>query len=255
MGEFDRREFLQKTGVATAAAGAAWAAPSVLGTSAAWAGGPSCQSKFILPFSTGTFSGKLAGTPTANSVSVTKISGPGPTPTLTALIAATSNPTPNTNNNTVTAAAAPGQTYTTKMYVLHMNSTHNTNQGYSVTFTFGAPVYQVQFQIVDIDKNTAGGQNYDDQVWLTATGSNTAFTIPTGTRGANVIGGGGTSQTDAFRGNAVSNYNDNTGSVTINYAGPIDSFTLNYRSLLGTGTGTTGVTEQFIGLRDITFCN
>lgn len=73
--DVDRRRFLQTTGVAAAATGAAWVAPSVLGTSSAFAAGSNCPQNSTLafvsgmtvtPYPTGNGNG-ISGTPANNN--------------------------------------------------------------------------------------------------------------------------------------------------------------------------------------------
>lgn len=248
----DRRAFLQRAGVAGAAAGALWVAPSVIGTSSAFAG-TSCINQFAFKFSTMT-NGATVGNGTARAMNVVSGSGSHTLTVGTPVATGTTNPT-SINN------IAAFNSYGTQRYWLSMGSNHSVGVGWDVTFTFDVDMYNVTFTITDIDRAYNGADNYVDQVWLDGkSAANNPAPFGISNRGTYVGGGNGTSQSDAFvgTGTAASSDTDTTGSVTITFGGPVKTFTFHYFALkAGNGGGgyASPVSNQYVAIGDIATCS
>lgn len=266
MGQVDRRAFMQKAGIAGVAAGAIWAAPSVLGSSTAFADG-SCIYKGSLLWSTLT---KGASEPNTSKV-VTLVdhlpgygSVTGVTVTMT-VTPSTPNPGAGSGNNGGVRATVPypgtnpgGLDGVASYYALSMNNGAQ-NRGYTVTFSFtntatNAPlnVYNLQFTIIDIDRDTTTTNNYKDAVAISPAPTSTIL-------GSNVIGGGtgtpGGTGTNPWTGKADAGIENASGDVAITYSGPISTTTITYWSDNSqTGKAGTGNDIQYVGVGDLTWC-
>ncbi len=248
MADLDRRVFLQRAGIAGAAAGAAWLAPSITGASTAFAG-TSCIS------GTGAINWADYTTNSTPPTSFTK--GPsGNQVTITRSITAVNTPNPTSENNTVRSAAY-GSGSTHKFYKMMMSNGSNwSGVGYDATFTFNKPLYTVAFSLFDMDSTLGtydpSDYNFVDVVWLTATGSNQTFSATYSP--SRTFSGDGTSTTH-WQGTSLATDAGVTGNADVTFDGPITGFTIHYRS--GNADSTSpyeDTTQQSIGLGDITFC-
>lgn len=232
----DRRDFLAKAGVGTAAAGALWAVPSVAGFDAAFAGASCARTGNVVwdDYAVGTAwtskSFAAAGSHPALTVSTT-----GP-----AVLAGT--PTPGADNGQVAAGTFGG--IAANYYILRMTA-NTTGEGYSLTFTFSTAVWNLQFTILDIDRQSSGGNGWQDVVWVdpvytTAVGPGTA---------PNTVAGAGTNA-NRWTGTGTANIPDGStnGNAALTFAGPITSVTINYLS------GNRLDVAQRIGIGNLTFC-
>jgi hypothetical protein len=230
--QLDRRGFLVKAGVGTAAAGALWVAPSVLGIDTAFAGA-SCLQTGTLDWDTFT----TGNTPPATLVSQGAV-GSYPALTLSYTLTPVGTPNAQTGNNTVTAGPEGG--INQKFYQLRMTP-GSAGQGFNLTYTFSQPVYNLKFIILDIDRS----QNaWVDIAWIT---SAAAFTF-TSNNNPSYTGNGTAATPWTATGNTAVPNTANNGNANITFAGPVTTFTISYRS------GNPNGTEQHIGIADMTWC-
>lgn len=274
MGHVDRREFLHKAGVASAAAGAVWAAPSVIGQTTAFAvgtpqptttsGGP------VEPKPCGQF--LWGGTRTSVPLSAangnnTRVSDTGVTMTVTSSLVGSPAPTIESNYRNMFVENRPysgagsisgyGNTPEAGLILVQDKSTNALASAVTsyqqVTFSFSAPVTNLTFVIYDLSGNGAVGStssnSYMDAVGFDSTPSVVSDTASSRTQGAS-RGGTGTF-TDPFHRLATTDYFIGTApqyapynvplDLKVSFAGPLSSLTMRYSSLGGNS-------EQFIKL-------
>lgn len=232
----NRRRFIQ-AGVAGTAAAATWTAPTILSLDRAVAGA-SCAL-------TGTLNWNTIGV--GNPFTSTTLAASGPYPALTISLANTTvgTPTAVTGNQLVQLTPNPYGGQASPFYKYFMNN-NAANEGYTGTFTFSSPVWNLQFTIFDIDRNLAAAPatGFQDKVYLT---SSAAFTftqpaggLPTGvgTSGNPWVGTTNTAVPD----------NSNLGNVSVTFAGPISSFSMTFLS------GNLLNRQQSVGISNLTFC-
>jgi hypothetical protein len=258
----DRRAFMHKAGVAGATAGALWVAPSVLGSSSAWAAG-SCVHTGGLAWSTTTFAG--TSTPsTSGAVTFTATLTTAGSPT-TYLVVTVTPTTPNpgvgtgsggsSNTGGVDQAvpypntpAPAGLNGVTSYYVMNMRNSA-ANRGYTVKFDFWAnaahtvsqSVYNLSFALIDIDTDSTSGNQYKDNVWLDTAG----YLAPLPSE----VTGSGTS-TSPWTGNGTAGVQDATGTVKVTYPKTQGIHELNVSYQSGNAAG--GI--QYVGIGDLTWC-
>ena len=241
--EVDRRRFLTYSGVASASAAGLWVAPSIIGTSSAFAVG-SCVTFGALTWSS------VTGGPYAPSTSSTvtftvQVPGTGGAPDIHVVVTVAPVGTPGSGSGGVDVGS-PFNGYTS-FYKLAMTNSA-VAVGYDVSFAFYSgttgttpiDVYHLAFKVIDIDRaGTGGGGGFNDQVWLTSGFS-------TVSRGSEV-GGTGIS-TDPWRGTSSAGVTDDTGTVSVDYAGPVSATTVSYRSSQFTGWA------QDIAIGNLSWC-
>ncbi len=169
--EVDRRRFLTYSGVASASAAGLWVAPSIIGTSSAFAAG-SCVTFGALTWSSVT--GGTYAPSTSSTVTFTvQVPGTGGAPDVHVVVTVTPVGTPGTGLDRRRRRGEPVQRLYTSFYKVAMKN-NAVAEGYDVSFAFYSGttgttpinVYNLAFKIIDIDKiNQTGGCN--DQVWLT----------------------------------------------------------------------------------------
>jgi hypothetical protein len=231
-GTFDRRAALKKGAIGVGAAGALWAAPSVMGFDAAFAGS-SCAQRDTLdwtPYSGLTFSSKTY--PAISSFSALTVTHPAITTVGSGVVAVAPNDAIVTQNFGGQSAA---------YYQIQMNNT-KTGVGYNATFNFSATVYNLKFTLFDIDYTAS---SWKDTVWIggTFTGfstNRTGFSTPATFSGSGTVGTPWTGTAGAA--SSVSNGNVNVVMTTCS------TFTLSFRSTTPIGT------SQRIGLGNLTWC-
>lgn len=245
MESIDRRKFLQKAGVATAATGVVWAAPSVVGSSAAFAWGSVCGPRTLdwNTFTEGsTFTSALV---TDTTVAVTQSTfrwGSG------------SNTSATGSNRQIVPSPHGG--ITGRSLQIEQNAVEDAGQ--NTTFSFRqdatatpALVKNIQFTITDID--TSNG-SWSDRVAITGA----AFTVVSKGnllygRGENTNSYSNNNATNRaagpFRSNTSNNLanSDGRGNATINIAGPVSSFTIKFWSAEQESS------NQLIKISNITF--
>jgi hypothetical protein len=258
MEQIDRRRFLQRAGLGAGAAGALWVAPSVLGYDAAFAGN-SCVVQDTLAWGTqwpggaavSTGAGGInfaatGGKPLVNlKLTVGNAAGGAPgTPDPTNLHS--SRFTPNTNAGDTNDPRELGGIANNSWLNMQF-ATGGTFRGYLLTFTFAPAVYNLRFNLYDVDQYTGGGTaNYRDSIAINATPASFTANTP-----ANISGNG--SNATPFLG--VENTNTglvtNTsmaGNIAVVVAGPITTLTITY---VGTLNSTS---NQVVGIGDMTWC-
>ncbi|MCU0309569.1 MAG: twin-arginine translocation signal domain-containing protein [Acidimicrobiales bacterium] len=245
MDAVDRRRFLVKAGATAAVAGGLWAAPEILTPSRAFAG-TSCVlrastlNNALTPPQWRTLSWPASGSYPAVALTVPPASN-----------IAIGSPSPNTGNASIRVPVLTGVGVpSVPVFYFDLNDADGTaggGEGWTTTFVFSVPVFNVEFRVWDIDRNTTSdgnGQNYRDSVSVTATG------------GATVSGtapGGGVSGTPAgpFLGDIVGNELETRSYVDFFLSGAVTSFTLVYRNAIPAGQDGT---RMIIGIGDIGFC-
>ncbi len=239
--EVDRRRFLTYSGVASASAAGLWVAPSIIGTSSAFAAG-SCVTFGALTWSS------VTGGPYAPSTSSTvtftvQVPGTGGAPDVHVVVTVTPVGTPGTGSGGVDVGS-PFNGYSS-FYKLAMKN-NALAEGYNVTFAFYSGttgttpinVYNLAYKIIDIDRIDEHDA-YNDQVWLT-----NGFSILS--QGSEVTGAG--TSTTPWSGTAIDGVSDDTGTVSIAYAGPVSATTVSYRSSQYFGK------SQDVAIGDLSWC-
>lgn len=267
----DRRKFLTYTGAAGAATGAAWIAPSVLGSTTAFATGTAahdCATPQVLHWANYTSSqipnpnmtGMVSGTVTVPA------NGSNPAIDVKVTIAPIGTPGQGSytaNNNTYTgtggidfagtpppnAATGTGNSY----YMMFMNN-NALNEGYAVTFDFydtgtttPRQVYNLRLSIQALTNARQQNQwpnpttGYDDTVWLTPGSTQTTFTSVKGS----AVDGTGTS-TSPWVGTTGSNTN---AGIALTGVAPMSTFTVNY-----TGGKNYHSVSEWIWIEDLSWC-
>jgi hypothetical protein len=253
---------MQKAGVAGAAAGALWVAPSVLGSSSAWAAG-SCVHTGGLAWSTTTFAGtSTPNTGGAVSFSATLTTAGSPTTYIVVTVTPT-NPNPgagtgsggSSNTGGVDQAvpypagqSATGLNGVASYYVMNMANTA-ASRGYTVKFDFYAnaahttvqTVYNLKFALIDIDTDSTSTNKYKDNVWLSTAGY--------GATPGSEVGGAGTLGSP-WTGNGTVGVDDGSGTVTVTYPKTQGLSTLSVMYQSGNAAG--GI--QYVGIGDLTWC-
>lgn len=135
----------------------------------------------------------------------------------------------------------------------------NPSQYTDITFTFSSPVYNLSFNLGDIDRLDNMSNSYFDRVTITGTIGATSV-LPTLTKydavtdpNFLIISGNKAyvNKANGMAGNTASNASDQKGTIKINFTGEmISSFTIHYDNLGGV-TSDPGV--QFIGLGNLSF--
>lgn len=244
--EIDRRRFLTQAGAAGAAAGAVWVAPSVLGSSTAFAAG-SCQVTHQINWTSATYpEGSLAWGGNVDSQNFT----------LTPTIFGTSQSVPYDITMTVTKVGTfdqpKAQVDTSNFgtlnntYRLWMQGTSAATFGWDVTFTWppSNPAYRLNLTLTVIDENTASGSEYRDQVYVTPEADDYGGS-------SKFIGGSGTS-VDPWHGKSgVVDAGSTSGNLGASYSQsvPLNSMTISYR-----GDSTLYGALQSIGINNLTWC-
>jgi len=126
--------------------------------------------------------------------------------------------------------------------------------GQTVTYTFSQPVYNVSFQIADIDTQyMAANSHYRDSV--TVSGA-----VATTTSGDISVSGGTATSTNTASSTNQKTYewtklNDPRGIATFTIAGPVTSFTITYtNTYVGSANSSTNDNSQQVYISPITFC-
>lgn len=238
----DRRKFLTYTGAAGAATGALWVAPSVLGSSSAFAAG-SCEETHQINW-VDYVGGAFASTGGSQSF------------TLTPTIYGTNQSTPYDITMTVTQVGVfnspQAQVDTNNFgllnntYRLWMEGTSPASFGWDITFTWPSTdqAYHLNLTLTVIDENTAS-PGYRDIVYLTPE----HFTG--GQRDPDYVAGNGKSATPWQGKNGVvtgSSINGNIG-TSDTQSGPLGSVTISYR-----GDPTLYGAMQSIGINNLSWC-
>jgi len=237
----DRRDFLAKAGVGTAAAGALWAVPSVAGFDAAFAGA-SCARTGIVDWDT-----YSVGTVWASQFFAAAGSHPALTVSTAGPAVQAGTPTAGADNGQVAAPTFGG--IAERYYILRMTC-NAAGEGFNVTFTFSTAVWNLRFSILDIDRSDQGGTTgWQDLVWVTQTGAGPAFTFTGPGTAPNTVTGLGTNG-NRWTGNGGTNIPDTStnGNANLIFAGPVTSVTIRYVS------GDRLDVAQRIGISDLTFC-
>ncbi len=240
----DRRRFLAKAGVGAAATGVLWVTPSVLGTSAAFAGS-SCVCSDSLNW--GSFS--VGSSPTTQNYPA---SGSCPEINLSWSITQVGTFTPGADNGTVVFENDGGST-SNRLKLSFAGADAGAGDGYDLTFTFtdaSSNPYQVYLPngaVANIGSATTEGQ---DKVWVdsdtTVSTSHAGFS-PTFT-------GSGTSSADPWTGNkpATGAQSNNVGTYGVTGNGSLTStFTIHYR--LGAAPTATPY-SVYISILNINWC-
>ena len=252
MQQVDRRQFIQKAGVAGAAAGTLWVAPSVLGSSSAFAAG-SCINPAGLVWST-----KAVGsgaTNTGATVTLTyDIAASGSSPAIHVLVTIAPVGSPGNGNADGVDASSPFNGFTS--YYKASMTNNAAQEGYNITFNFyqgtaaggsttPVNVYKLAFSIFDIDRNNVAA-GFNDQVSLTP-----GFSILS--QGSEVSGNG-TAPPPAgtpWIGTGTGGVTNATGTVAVQWpqnTNPVNTVQIQYRSF----EILNGV--QSIGISDLTWC-
>ncbi len=258
MEQIDRRRFLQRAGLGAGAAGALWVAPSVLGYDAAFAG-TSCvvqdtfvwSSRFINggPVVTGAPGITLpisGGKPAVNVRFSTAPLGGGPgTPDPTNFHSSRFTPNNNAGDNGVNTTLGG---ITNNSWMNMQFATGGANRGESLTVTFNPGVYNIRFNLYDVDQYTGGGNaDYRDSIAITPPPSSFTANTP-----ANIGGNGSAGSPFLGIENANTGLVTNTspaGNVAVVIAGgPFTTLTISY---LGTLNSTS---NQVVGVGDLTWC-
>jgi hypothetical protein len=232
MSELDRRQFVQKAGIGAAAAGALWVAPSVVGYNAAFAG-TSCLQKDTLNWNNQT----AGNAPVAVTFPAV---GSYPALTVTPSLGTIGTPAADTTNYKVSNAPEGGFTGNSLRLGMTCNAA---GEGYSVTFTFTHPVYNLSFTIADIDREVSGRTGWQDSVSLT--GGTFTFTKATGSA---ITGTGVTGDPWLGQGTGGVANTSNLGNVTPTFSTPVTSITITYLS------GNVLGALQFIAIYNMTWC-
>ena len=217
--EVDRRRFLKYSGAASAAATTLWVAPSVLGTSSAFAAG-SCVYSGALVWSN--VNGGSGEQPSTNSVVsfTAQVPGSGGGPDIHVVVTVSPVGSPGTGTNGSNGginATSPFNGYSSFYKVSMTNNV--ANEGYNVSFAFYSgttgttpiDVYNLAFNIIDIDRAT-GNPGFNDRVWLTD-----GFSIVS--QGSEISGAG--TSVNPWIGTATGGVTNDTGTVSVKYAGPV----------------------------------
>jgi hypothetical protein len=250
--QVDRRQFLQKAGVAGAAAGAVWVAPSVLGSSSAFAAG-SCINPAGLVWST-----KAVGSGATNTAATVTlaydIAASGTSPAIHVVVTIAPVGSPGDGNPDGVDASSPFNGFTS--YYKASMTNNAAQEGYNITFNFyqgtvaggsttPVNVYKLAFSIFDIDRNNVAA-GFNDQVSLTP-----GFTILS--QGAEVHGNG-TAPPPAgtpWIGSGTGGITDSSGTVAVQWpqnTNPVNTVQIQYRSF----EILNGV--QSIGISNLTWC-
>lgn len=272
----DRRDFLRKAGIGGAAAGALWAAPSVLSLDAAFAVGTCGSGTTTFAWSSGgnniryNTAGKVGATTSANidiRIISTAQSGVGNSGLI--------------HHNWMTRSGAAGalscgSAATTdypmgnagSFYTLQMHGSTNSSctvagtTGRSAEVTFGFfdagtttphAVRNLQFTLLDVDLSSG---NYRDQVEVFINGSGTVASTGAGGTFTTASVGSTVQQVTAgqarWRGTNSADANSTTSNVTLgsNNTTDITQVRVRFVDILGSAPQTI----QWIGIGDLTFC-
>jgi len=260
--QVDRRQFMQKAGIAGATAGALWVAPSVLGSSTAFAVG-SCVHNGALAWSTATFTGTTTPSTSAAVVFNTTLTTAGSPTTYLVVTVTPTSPNPGTgtgsggssNTGGVDQAvpypntpAPAGLNGVTSYYVLNMANAA-ANRGYTIKFDFWADaahtvsqsVYNLAFALIDIDTDSTSANKYKDNVWLDTAGYSAAL-------GSEVTGSG--TAGSPWTGNGTVGIQNANGTVNVTYpkTQAIHELNVSYQS----GNAAGGI--QYVGIGNMTWC-
>ena len=238
MEQIDRRETLRKAGAAAAVAGTAWVVPSIIGTSAYAAG--SCLQEVVFDWGTLTAGTQVPAAP-ATLASYAAIPG---YPALTISQSLAQVGTPGASSNApATGFVGSGEFggRTANYYRFAMNNDAS-GEGWTATFTFSNPVYNVRFQLLDIDTAGSATDGFRDLVVLTSPAS-FGFTLDPG----GTVSGNGTSGTP-WTGESTVDTDEDNGNVNVTILGPVSTFSISFLS------GDRINANQAIGIDNITFC-
>ena len=256
--EIRRRRFLQ-AGLAGAAVGAAWTAPSILTLDTAGAVGSACgapqsfdwgQPGFTnMPGTTNNQTGWNAGSSTGGvGISVSFTNGAGTTGT-----------TAREPNIQEIGDA------TNNFQIQKDGAAHNTSV--TLTIEFSVVVFGLDFTLLDIDRDSTSGSHYWDRMTVNAQRANNTAVNPTNTYLGVPVGGTvaasplrvtGTYPTfDGLTSAGDATTNSNVRLVYPNTVGNgIKRITLTYTSLTpsGCGGGCADSTTQWAGISRLAFC-
>lgn len=244
----ERREFLQKAGLASAATGMVWAAPSVLGASTAFAAG-SCVNNASLDWDSSTARLMPAPSTSGTVTGYAVIPASGTSPAIRVNMSVARVGTPGTGSGVYngvlnqTNGGIPGRQYFIGM------ANNASGEGYVMTFTFRnsadtAPVnvYNLKFTVADIDRSGASSPGYQDTVSvLPAPTSYVKYS-------ANVTASGTPVDTFTATGGSNVDPSNDYGNVDLTYAGPINQVQVKFLS------GTPYGNIQSISISDLTWC-
>jgi hypothetical protein len=256
----DRRRFLQQAGVAAGATGAIWAAPSIIGSSTAFAIGsnpalcPPTGGELIdwSQFAQGTLSGA-----NAQSIPVQLAAGGSAGYNVTMTVTPVNGPLNGGSGGWISNQVrngpfngSTGRFYGLSMYGNTTNRRGNPNGGangsfgYDITFSWpaGHTANGLTFSIGDIDNSTSSA--YQDRVWV-----DTAPIQPVAKAAA--IQGSGTSAAPWYSNGGNQTDSTTGGNVTLTYPTTLalSSLTISYRN----NPSYTG-DEQHIGILNLAWC-
>lgn len=275
-GRDDRREFLRKAGIGGVAAGALWAAPSILSLDAAYALGTCGSGTSSFAWSTGgnntryNLAGKVGATTTAD-IDI-RIIATGQNGVFNSGILRHNWMTRSSNAGVLNCGSAATSDYPmgneNSFYTLQMHSANPTNNNCGGNGTAGRwaevefgffdagtttphAVRSLGFRLLDVDN-----ASYTDQVEVFVNGSGTRATTGAGGIFTTVTLGGGVSQptggTARFVGTGNTGATSAASNVTLgsNNSTNITSVRIRFTDVLAGGP----TSVQWIGISDLTFC-
>ncbi len=252
--EVDRRKFLTAAGAAGAATGALWVAPSVLGSSNAYATGSIARCTDSQTLNWTSIASTMPAPSTTGAVSYTAaIAAVGANPAIDVKITVTPILTPGPGSYSsggTTYSGTGGVNFagaktdglgTHNSYYMAFMLNNALNEGYTFKFEFFDAGTSTPRSVYNLDTSlggltvATGTTGYVDTVWTDKT-----FTTTQGS----AVSGTGTSTTP-WKGTTSS---DTNSWVTLDHASAIDNFTISY-----TNTTRFGVSE-WVWINDLTWC-
>jgi uncharacterized repeat protein (TIGR01451 family) len=190
----------------------------------------------------------------ATTTNDTRTATPGPVTVTTSVVrSGTFNGTAG-NNQVAIQNGTNGNGYTGTILSVIDAASISAGNNYATTFTFSEPVYDVSFQIQDIDGGpnfvNTDGNNWNDYVGVTSSaGAPTSVNVVSPTH---VNWNAAQSRLEAISDLNFGNGTNNTfGTATVNFAGPITSITITHYP--GPHNTRTDPGDQRIFYDDITF--
>lgn len=106
----------------------------------------------------------------------------------------------------------------------------NTAQSNTITFTFSKPLNNLRLIITDIDRNTASGSTYSDEVTITGTAPGGGAVTPTATAASTLVTIAGNVAFPSGSASSATNCPFSSGNcnATFNFSAPITSLTIVY---------------------------
>ena len=244
-GEVDRRRFLKYSGAASAVAGGVWVAPSVLGSSAAFAAG-SCINHATLDWDNLGTGGSMPAPSTGGTVTgKAVIPASGSSPAIQVKMTVARINTPGTGAGVYNGilnqqnGGIPGSQYFIGM------SNDTANEGYKMTFEFyntagttRINVYQLDFTICDIDRSGTTNNGYQDVITLSPapTSAVPGSTNVTGSNPYSATAGDNTLPTSS------------DGNLHVTYSGPVNTVVVDFTS------GNRHGSIQSVSIADLSWC-